>query len=737
MILMDQRTKKRLFVFHQLWILIMVVLFSFGASFILFELTKMKVVMVGGSILTVLLAGYLTFLFLEAIHVEKNLFRHEELFKAFMTFTPSITFIKDQKGRYIYVNKIFESAFGVSVNKIKNKTDFEIWPEKIAESLRKNDHKVLAMNKSCEITESIPASNGNLQEWMIFKFPIQMQTKNKYVGGVGIDITPRKIYEQRQQILYEVTKGLVEFNSLDEALTKIIQVICGSLYWDMGEIWVVNKNSAGFHFAQGWRQVGCDLPKPDSDGPAFWALSRLEFLKQVRREDRSMWRSHFASESQENYGRSSVFGFPIRNGSEILAVGIFFSQNLQEPDVALLQMFDVIARQIGQFMGRKRLEEQFLQSQKMEGIGRLAGGIAHDFNNLLTVMRGYSDVLLLELKEDDPKHMWISEIKKATQLASNLTRQLLAFSRHQVHQPQIIDLNELLKNFEKMLRRLIREDIEMITIYENKAVAVKADPSHIEQVLINLVVNARDAMPQGGKLIIEIKIVTLDDAYSASQLEIKPGVYASLIVSDTGAGMSKAVQAQIFEPFFTTKEKGQGTGLGLSTVYGIIQQNSGHIRVYSEVDQGTTFKIYLPLLQQQMDVSPQFNERAEIKRGNEAILFVEDHHAIRDLSKISLGELGYKIFEATNGEAALKILQNEQKENISLLVTDIILPGMRGEELAKKIRSVYPQMKVIFTSSYADHSISYDGFEKSSVGFLEKPYSLRSLAMKVREILDR
>jgi two-component system, cell cycle sensor histidine kinase and response regulator CckA len=382
------------------------------------------------------------------------------------------------------------------------------------------------------------------------------------------------------------------------------------------------------------------------------------------------------------------------------------------------------------------LEEQLRQSQKMEAMGRLAGGIAHDFNNLLTIIKGYSQLFLIDLKKGDPMEKGIEQIQKATQRAGDLIRQLLAFSRRQVMEMRVLDLNSLLSELDKMLRRVIGEDIVLVTLLTEDLGRVKADPGQLGQVLMNLVVNARDAMPSGGKLTIEMANVVLDEEYVRTHIEVPPGRYVVLSVSDTGVGMTPEVRDRIFEPFFTTKEKGKGTGLGLSTVYGIVKQSGGNILVYSEPGKGTTFKIYLPIVDEPLEEWAEMVVEGEIPRGKETILIVEDFEEVRQLTRQVLERQGYQVLEAGDGNATLLVCE-KYKGQIHLMMTDVVMPGMSGRELADRIKSSHPEMKVLYTSGYADDTIVHYGVSRDRVNYLQKPFTMEGLARKVREVLDK
>ncbi len=385
---------------------------------------------------------------------------------------------------------------------------------------------------------------------------------------------------------------------------------------------------------------------------------------------------------------------------------------------------------------RLSLQEQLRQSQKMEAIGQLAGGVAHDFNNLLTVIKGYSQLSLLDLKEDNPLRGSIQEIEKATQRATDLTRQLLAFSRRQILNPKVLDLNVLLKDLEKMLRRLIGEDIELVTLLSKDLGKVKVDPSQFEQVIFNLAVNARDAMPSGGKLTIETSNVELDEEYAHAHVSVVPGRYVRLSVSDTGVGMTQEVKEKVFEPFFTTKEKGKGTGLGLSMVYGIVKQSNGNIWLYSEPNRGTTFRIYFPRTEEEAETLHEREETDSFPRGSETVLLVEDEELVRDLATRLLEQQGYRVLKAANGQEALRVAKELVGETIHLLLADIVMPHMGGKELADWLKISRPNVKVLFTSGYADNAIVHHGVLDPGTHFLQKPFSLKTLSHKVREVLD-
>ena len=384
---------------------------------------------------------------------------------------------------------------------------------------------------------------------------------------------------------------------------------------------------------------------------------------------------------------------------------------------------------------QKKLEAQFLQAQKMEAVGRLAGGVAHDFNNLLTVINTNSQLALMDLKEGDPLREKFESIQTAGQRAANLTRQLLAFSRRQVVEMKVVNLNGILQDLEKMLRRLIGEDIILSAVLDENLGRVKADAGQIEQVIFNLVVNARDAMPRGGKLTIETTNATLDHEFAHTHLGVKPGRYVMLSVSDNGVGMEAEVRERVFEPFFTTKEKGKGTGLGLSTVYGIVKQTGGEITFYSEPGQGTTFKIYLPQVDEPLEGATLKESNGKLPSGHETILVVEDEEEVRRLAVEILHRHGYRVLEASHGGAAL-LLCEECQEPIHLLLSDVVMPEISGPDFARRLKYFRPEIKVLFMSGFPDNALLQHGILDRGVIFLQKPFSIEGLTKRVREALD-
>ena len=390
-----------------------------------------------------------------------------------------------------------------------------------------------------------------------------------------------------------------------------------------------------------------------------------------------------------------------------------------------------ISRDVTEFT---RLQEQLQQAQKIEAIGQLTGGVAHDFNNVLQIIAGYCEVLELKLPEENQKYL--AEIAKAAHRASTLTGQLLAFSRKQILRPQVVDTKDIVQSMQKMLERAIGEDIELRTFIDPNTGDFLADPGQMEQVLLNLAVNARDAMPSGGQLTIETSNRTFDEAYVRDHPGARAGQYVHIAVSDTGIGMDQETLSHIYEPFFTTKEVGKGTGLGLSTVYGIVKQSEGYINCYSEPGKGTTFTIYLPLTLEKADKSPAAASITTAPKGTETILLVDDDSAVRSVARIALEEAGYIVIEASEGEEALAAVL-ARNMTVDLLVTDVVMPRMSGRELARRLQEILPKLRVLYASGYTANVISLQGILEAGLDFLQKPFSSLELLTKVREILDR
>jgi PAS domain S-box-containing protein len=482
-------------------------------------------------------------------------------------------------------------------------------------------------------------------------------------------------------------------------------------------LWVFDENSLAFLAVN---EAAC----------RHYGYSREEFLGMTIRdirppEDVPSPLQRLQAEGPE-YQESGVWRHRKKDGS-IIEVEINSHPLLFEGGPAQL----VLAVDVTE---RRQLEAQLRQSQKMEAVGTLAGGIAHDFNNLLTTILGYSGLVLDRLESESSLREEIEEIQKAGERAANLTRQLLAFSRKQVLAPVVLDLNAVVADMEKMLGRLIGEDVALAAVLAPDLWRIRADAGQIEQVIVNLVVNARDAMPRGGKVTIETRNLDMDDSYIRTHSYVQPGEYVGFSVSDTGTGMDTETRTRIFEPFFTTKGPGKGTGLGLSTVYGIIKQSGGSIEVYSEPGWGTTFKVYLPrVLERETPVSTQ--ARSPSVGGSETVLLVEDEEAVRRLARLVLEKMGYRVLEAASAEEAFSVATGHSG-GIDLLLTDSVMPGMSGPDLARSLRPRRPEMRVLFMSGYTDDAIVRHGLLEPTEAFLQKPFTPDVLARKVRDVLD-
>lgn len=537
-----------------------------------------------------------------------------------------------------------------------------------------------------------------------------------YFEGIAEDVTQRKLAEAEQARL---NRAEYELSESEERYRELVENARDIIYQHDLEGHYTSINKAGQQLTGYSLAEALELNLRDTVAP--------EYLEKAR----EMLRLKLAGETVTAYELEIL----TKDGGRLPV----------EANTRLVYQFGVpvgvqgIARDITE---RKRLEqalheseEQLRQSQKLEAIGQLAGGVAHDFNNLLTAINGYSALALRRVGDDHTITPYLEEIKKAGDRAANLTRQLLAFGRKQLLQPLTLNLNDVVGDMIKLLKRLIGEDTQLVTRPGANLKQIKADPGQLEQVLLNLVVNARDAMPRGGIVTIETANTTLDGAYASRHLDATPGEYVMLAISDTGTGMDQKTLSRIFEPFFTTKAKDKGTGLGLSTVYGIIRQSGGSIWVYSELGKGTTFKVYLPLVEEESQLALATASAAPMKGGSETVLLVEDEDMVRKLASELLAEGGYTVLEANGGEAAIH-LGKEHTARIDLLITDVVMPKLSGKEVAEQLRAIHPETRVLFMSGYTDEAIVHHGIVDSGIAFIQKPFSERTLAQKIRDVLD-
>jgi PAS domain S-box-containing protein len=485
---------------------------------------------------------------------------------------------------------------------------------------------------------------------------------------------------------------------------------------ERGKILYTNPADAGMHGYQVEELIGKDV-RVFAPKQLWKPMAREQLL------DMKCWKRESLNK------RKNDTLFPVQLKSVVVP-------DLGEYSLGVITVCEDISERKQKEREMATLEDQLRHSQKMETIGRLAGGMAHDFNNLLMVIQGYSDLALRELNDGNPLRENIEEIRKATGRAAGLIQQLLAFSRCQILDMKVLDLNSIVKDLEKMLRRVIKEDIDLVTTLAEDLGKVKTDASQIEQVILNLAANAREAMPQGGKLILETANVRLDDEDGLLHVGLKPGHYVMLSVTDTGTGMPPEVKERIFDPFFTTKDVGKGTGLGLSTVYGIVNQTGGSILVYSHPGKGTTFNVYLPRVEIPIELPLVNAVPTKRSQGSETILLVQDEEMLRMLARAALEKNGYHVLEASTGEEALQRVQDYSHDPIHLMVTDMLMPGMTGLKLAEHLAPLHPEMKVLYMSGHADIPTPDPSTLDPKIDFLPKPFSPDSLAYKVREMLD-
>lgn len=673
-----------------------------------------------------------------ATEIQLQQARFQQLFEN----APMGILMVDDRDVVINANKEFESIFQYSLSEIQKRS---LKDTIVPEMYLTEGYDLSARTLQGEIVERETVrqrKDGTLVPVHIYGIPIVADEELVGVFGIYIDVTERKREEDERHIISDVIQGSITTSDLDDFLKLVHESIGKYLYAENCFIALYDETTELMHFPF-WVDKFDPCPPPRAAGVGFsgYVLRTGKPMLVGPKLTEEMYRS---GEIQKSGSPSaSWLGVPLRTADR--TVGVLVVQHYQEENVydeRDLEFLTSVGSQIALAIERKKTEEALCESeqmlrqaQKMESIGTLAGGIAHDFNNLMTAVTGYSQLVLRKLAVDDPLRSKIEEIKKAGERAAALTGQLLAFSRKQILKSEVINLNTVISDIGQMLPRLIGEDIELRFDLAPSLNQVKADPGQVEQILLNLAVNARDAMPRGGWITIKTENADLSGKFVKRRLVVEPGHYVLLSVSDNGCGMDAETQEHIFEPFFTTKEVGKGTGLGLSTVYGIVKQSGGSIWVYSEPGRGTTFKIYLPKCDDSAETDEVAEESSHAPGGHETILLVEDEDVVRDLCKEVLEAYGYKVVLASNGIDGLRACQDFSGQ-MDLLITDVVMPQMSGRELAEHVSALRPEIEVLYMSGFTDDDIVRHGVLDDGVCFIQKPFSPNSLALKAREVLD-
>ena len=634
----------------------------------------------------------------ERKRAEEALIEERYLLHTLMDNLPDAIYFKDRESRFTRTNKAHAKQFGLSHHaQAVGKTDFDFFTAEHAQPAYNDEQEIIRTGQPVVNKEERETWPDGRVTWVsTTKMPLR-DAHGNIIGtfGVSRDITQHKqaeaeharlvtaIEQSAEAVVITNTTGGIEY--VNPAFTRIT---------GYGREEVLGQNPR--------------ILKSDKQDPEFYQQLWATIL------NGQIWHGELINRRKDGSLYTEEMNIaPVRNQVGEITHFIATKQDVTE---------------------HKQLEQQLIQAQKMEAVGRLAGGVAHDFNNLLTIINGYAQLLIEPISPQDPRRGHLKEILMAGERAASLTRQLLAFSRRQVLEPRVLNLNSVLADVAKMLRRLIGEDVELVSTLKPDLGRVKVDPGQIEQVIMNLAVNARDAMPQGGKLFIETSNVEIDANYARRHSPMMPGKYVMVAVSDTGCGMDLETQAHAFEPFFTTKEKGHGTGLGLATVYGIVKQSGGFIWVYSAPGHGSTFKIYLPFIEEALPTAEPAEAPAELAKGSETVLVVEDERGVRSLVCEALASHGYKVLEAAGAASALEISER-YTEPIHLLLTDVVMPQTGGKELAKGFSTLHPETKVLYMSGYIDDAIVRHGILEVGTSFLQKPFQPKALLLKIREVL--
>lgn len=629
---------------------------------------------------------------------EEHFRKSEAHLRSLLYTIPDLVWLKDSQGAYLACNPRFENFVGAKQEEIIGKTDYDFVDIELADFFREHDKRAIESGKPCKNEETLTfASDGHRETIETIKTPM-FSAEGELIGvlGIGRDITERRWAEQEREILIAAIEQTGEMITLTDS-NAVIQYV-----------------NIAFERVTGYSReeaIGQTLQLLESDMPEeayfqkAWARLKDDGTYSGRDVNRRKDGTHFTVDTIIS---------PIRSDSDEIVGYVSVKRDVTE---------------------NLSMEAQVRQSQKMESVGRLAGGVAHDFNNMLSVILGNAELAMLKLSPNDPLQSQLLSIADAANRSSAITRQLLAFARKQAINPKILDLNDTVEGLLKMTRRLIGENIDLIWIPKANLWNVKMDPSQIDQILMNLCINARDAISNVGKIVIETENVTFDEEYCADHAGSSPGAYTQLSVSDDGSGMDREILSQIFEPFFTTKVAGKGSGLGLATAYGIVKQNNGFINAYSEPGKGTTIKVYLPRHEgADVDIDSKSTLEVPLSRG-ETVLLVEDEVVMMDVVKQMLENLGYKVLAETSPIKAINF-SKQNASKIDLLITDVIMPEMNGRELADQIKNFLPTIKILFMSGYTSNLITQQGDLEEGMILLQKPFSRHDLAVKIRMALD-